>query len=63
MTDDLVSFFGLSLGLGQGIWLTQSITFEASDRSWAIPHWRAYMAKKSILFQQDETFTGDVKNM
>ena len=30
---------------------------------WAIPHWRAYMAKKLILFQQDETFTGDVKNM
>ena len=30
---------------------------------WAIPHWRAYMAKKLIVFQQDETFTGDVKNM
>ena len=29
----------------------------------AIPHWRAYMAKKLILFQQDETFTGDVKNI
>ena len=30
---------------------------------WAIPHWRAYMAMKLILFQLDETFTGDVKNM
>ena len=37
------------------------------NHSWtvlrAIPHWRAYMAKTLILFQQDETFTGDVKNM
>ena len=40
-----------------------SIYFSVILYIWAIPHWRAYMAKQIILFQQDETFTGDVKNM
>ena len=30
---------------------------------WAIPHWRAYIAKKLILFQQDTNVSTYVQHM
>ncbi len=30
---------------------------------WAIPHWRAYIAKKLILFQQDKNVSTYVQHM
>ena len=36
---------------------------ESTSSIGAIPHWRAYIAKKLILFQQDKNVTTYVRHM
>ena len=43
---------------------SQSLSQQSKpSHRWAIPHWRAYIAKKLIVFQRDNNFTTYVNNM